>query len=58
MGGAILLPDGSDRFLVDEKMLMDATEHLHGQLLDPSKRPSSDQLLQRIRDRISGIGKQ
>lgn len=31
------LPDGSDRFLVDEAMLMDRTRHLGGRLLDPIK---------------------
>lgn len=31
------LPDGSERFLVDEPMLMDATQRLGGELLDPLK---------------------
>ncbi len=31
------LPDGSDRFLVDERMLLDLTERLDGALLDPVK---------------------
>ena len=31
------LPDGSDRFIVDEAMLMDATARLGGRLLDPIK---------------------
>ncbi len=31
------LPDGSDRFLVDEALLMDATRSLGGSLLDPLK---------------------
>jgi tellurite methyltransferase len=31
------LPDGSDRFLVDETMLMDATAALGGELADPIK---------------------
>ncbi|MEZ4701537.1 MAG: hypothetical protein R2834_14465 [Rhodothermales bacterium] len=31
------LPDGSDRFLVDEALLMDATRRLGGALLDPLK---------------------
>ena len=31
------LPDGSDRFLVDEAMLLEATERLGGRLLDPLK---------------------
>ncbi len=31
------LPDGSDRFLVDEEMLMSLTDELGGELLDPIK---------------------
>jgi SAM-dependent methyltransferase len=31
------LPDGSDRFIVDERMLMEQTERLGGRLLDPIK---------------------
>ena len=31
------LPDGSDRYLVDEAILMDWTHQLHGELLDPLK---------------------
>ena len=31
------LPDGAERFLVDEPMLMDATARLGGELLDPIK---------------------
>lgn len=31
------LPDGSDRFLVDEKYLLEITANLGGQLLDPIK---------------------
>jgi tellurite methyltransferase len=31
------LPDGSDRFLVDEPMLMEATESLGGEMLEPLK---------------------
>jgi tellurite methyltransferase len=31
------LPDGSDRFLVDERMLLAATESLGGRMLDPLK---------------------
>ena len=31
------LPDGSDRFLVDEKMLLDYTDELNARLLDPIK---------------------
>jgi tellurite methyltransferase len=32
-----LLPDGSERYLVDEAMLVELTRHLGGQLLDPLK---------------------
>ncbi len=31
------LPDGSDRFLVDEETLVSLTDELHGSLLDPIK---------------------
>src|SRR5687768_1518603 len=31
------LPDGSDRFLVDERMLLEATESLGGEMLEPLK---------------------
>ena len=31
------LPDGSDRFIVDERMLMEWTERLGGRLIDPIK---------------------
>lgn len=31
------LPDGTDRYLVDEELLMDRTRRLGGQLLDPLK---------------------
>ena len=31
------LPDGSDRFLVDEQMLLNLTDELGGELLDPIK---------------------
>ena len=31
------LPDGSDRFLVDEAMLMSVTESLDGEFLEPIK---------------------
>ena len=31
------LPDGSDRFIVDERMLMEWTGRLGGRLLDPIK---------------------
>ena len=36
-GGRYRLPDGSDRFLVDEAMLMDRTRALNGALADPIK---------------------
>ncbi len=36
-GGRYRLPDGSDRFLVDEAMLMDRTRALGGALVDPIK---------------------
>ncbi len=36
-GRRVRLPDGSDRFVVDEAILMDATTRLGGQLLDPLK---------------------
>jgi hypothetical protein len=32
-----LLPDGSERFLVDEKMLIQATERLGGTFIEPIK---------------------
>ncbi len=32
-----LLPDGSERYLVDEAMLVDVTRELGGHLLDPIK---------------------
>jgi SAM-dependent methyltransferase len=32
-----LLPDGSERYLVDEKMLLDLTRDLGGRLIDPLK---------------------
>ena len=35
--GRYLLPDGSERFLADERMLMDATARFGGHLLDPLK---------------------
>ncbi len=35
--GRFLLPDGSERYLVDEQALMDLTERLGGRLLDPIK---------------------
>jgi tellurite methyltransferase len=36
-GRRFVLPDGSERYLVDEKMLMDLTARLGGALLDPLK---------------------
>jgi SAM-dependent methyltransferase len=36
-GRRFLLPDGSERYLVDEAMLMRLTEQLGGRLLDPIK---------------------
>ena len=36
-GRRFLLPDGSERYLVDEPMLMDLTTRLGGRLLDPLK---------------------
>lgn len=36
-GRRVSLPDGSDRFIVDETMLMDWTARLHGRLADPLK---------------------
>lgn len=36
-GRRFALPDGTERFLVDEAMLMDATSRLGGVLLDPLK---------------------
>jgi tellurite methyltransferase len=35
--GRVRLPDGSDRFVVDEHMLVQATAELGGELLDPLK---------------------
>jgi SAM-dependent methyltransferase len=36
-GRRFLLPDGTERYLVDERMLLDLTQELGGQLLDPLK---------------------
>jgi 2-polyprenyl-3-methyl-5-hydroxy-6-metoxy-1,4-benzoquinol methylase len=36
-GRRVRLPDGSDRFIVDERMLMAWTARAGGQLLDPIK---------------------
>jgi tellurite methyltransferase len=35
--GRVRLPDGTDRFVVDERMLLDTTARLGGTLLDPIK---------------------
>jgi SAM-dependent methyltransferase len=35
--GRYLLPDGTERFLVDEKRLLQTTERLSGKVLDPIK---------------------
>jgi hypothetical protein len=36
-GQRVRLPDGSDRFVVDEAMLLDSTARLGGRLADPIK---------------------
>lgn len=36
-GRRFLLPDGSERYLVDEKLLVDLTKEIGGRLLDPLK---------------------
>ncbi len=36
-GRRFVLPDGTERYLVDERMLLDLTQKLGGQLLDPLK---------------------
>lgn len=36
-GNRFLLPDGSERYLVDERGLLKTTEKLHGQLIEPLK---------------------
>jgi tellurite methyltransferase len=36
-GRRVRLPDGSDRFVVDEAMLLERTQRLGGELLDPIK---------------------
>jgi SAM-dependent methyltransferase len=36
-GRRYLLPDGSDRYLVDEKLLLKLTKHLNAELSDPIK---------------------
>jgi hypothetical protein len=35
--GRVRLPDGSDRFVVDEQLLLDTTHNLRGRLIDPIK---------------------
>ena len=35
--GRVRLPDGSDRFVVDEALLLDTTHNLRGNLIDPLK---------------------
>jgi hypothetical protein len=35
--GRLRLPDGTDRFVVDERMLLTITRELGGELLDPLK---------------------
>ena len=35
--GRVRLPDGSDRFVVDEQLLLETTHNLRGDLLDPIK---------------------
>lgn len=35
--GRVRLPDGSDRFIVDEQLLLETTHNLRGDLLDPIK---------------------
>ena len=35
--GRVRLPDGSDRFVVDQQLLLDTTHNLRGTLLDPIK---------------------
>ena len=36
-GGRFLLPDGTQRYLVDERTLLDLTRTLGGTLVDPLK---------------------
>jgi len=36
-GRRYLLPDGSDRYLVDAKLLTDLTDQLHAEFADPIK---------------------
>ncbi len=43
-GRRVRLPDGSDRFVVDEAMLVKRTERLGGRLLDPIKTTNVQQM--------------
>jgi tellurite methyltransferase len=43
-GRRVRLPDGSDRFIVDERMLLDWTARLGGRLVDPIKTTNVQQL--------------
>src|SRR4051794_35814855 len=43
-GRRVRLPDGSDRFVVDEAMLLERTQRLGGELLDPIKTTNVQQL--------------
>ena len=43
-GRRVHLPDGSDRFIVDERMLLDWTARLGGRLVDPIKTTNVQQL--------------
>jgi SAM-dependent methyltransferase len=43
-GRRVRLPDGSDRFVVDEGILLDRTQRLDGRLLDPIKTTNVQQL--------------
>ena len=43
-GRLVRLPDGSDRFVVDQAMLLDWTSRLGGQLLDPIKTTNVQQM--------------
>ena len=36
-GNVFLIPDGSEWFLVDERMLLDLTEEMNAVLVDPLK---------------------
>jgi tellurite methyltransferase len=43
-GRRVRLPDGSERFIVNEPMLLEWTERLHARLLDPIKTTNVQQL--------------